>query len=193
MRIVITAVPAREPSVRYLTHHLPKATVVWEEGRGAMDTFRRAWATHGNEPRLCLQDDVILCTDFMKRAKEVISARPEAVIQFFSMRKADYEGPRWDRGSRWLMNQCYYLPEGMAKKILDFSEIWPDIDKHPTADDMVMAAYFKSERISYFNQIPNLVDHAPVQSAIDSRRSKKRQSLTFTDPELTAYPKDVYP
>lgn len=192
VKVVVTAMPARAGIVSYLQMHIPELTVVWDRGQGAMDTFKRAWATHGTEPRICLQDDVILCRGFYEKALSVIEEHPDAVIQFFSMRKHDLiQGSRWVPGGRWLMNQCHYLPKGMAPQIAAYAEDWGGYDKNPTADDMLMADLFRMAGIKYYNHVPNLVDHAPVKSEIDPRRSTKRQSKTFSDPEYAYFPEGI--
>ena len=109
-----------------------------------------------------------------------IEKRPDDVIQFFSMRKDDLTiGSRYINGGRFCMNQCFYLPAGMSRDILDYMDSWGRYAEHPTGYDILMADFFKSRKIKYWNVCPNLVDHAQGKSRIDPRRSSKRQSFTF--------------
>lgn len=189
MHIVITAVPAREPFVTYLRQHLPEAVVVWDRGQGAMETFRRAWETYPTEPQIKLQDDILLCKDFLKEALEVIITRRNFPIQFFSRRKDDEAlGSRWLPGYKWMMNQAHYLPSGMAGDIAMYAKRWDGYKDNPTADDILMADFFREKDMMYWNHCPSLVQHATVTSAINPRRSRFRDSKTFVNPELSGFP-----
>jgi len=190
MEYICTAVPERKPFVMYLEDHIPNLKVVWDRHRDPMETFMRAWGENPTAPSLRFQDDVILCEDFLNKAHAVISKNPDHVIQFFSMRKADVEtGTRWENGSNWIGNLCHYLPEGMSGKIFDYGLSWKRLNEHPTADDLLMADYFKENKIKYLLHCPNLVDHAEVYSVIDKKRSKYRKSKTFENPEFENFPR----
>lgn len=189
MIAVVTAVPARRPFVDYLAAHIPSLEIVWDRGLGAMDTFRRAWALYGDVPHLKLQDDVILCRGFIEKVEATINTYSQSPIQLFSRRKDDLSiGSRWLPGYSWMMNQAHYLPAGIGRGLADFAENWSGYIENPTADDILMADFFRHNRITYWNQCPNLVDHARVVSQINSRRSRSRTSLTFSDPELRFFP-----
>ncbi len=129
------------------------------------------------------EDDILLCDNFLNKINKAINERPNDVIQFFSMRKKDItEGSRYELGSNFLMHQCYYLPKGMSKKIYNYSFEFEDSceqDEHISPNDLVTRYYFKENKIKYWLHVPSLVDHRIAKSAIDPRRSSKRQSLTF--------------
>lgn len=159
---------------------IPELIICKDMIRNAMDTFRMSMAMVGDSACVNMEDDIVLCNDFHNRILEEIAKRPDDVIQFFSMRKDDLTvGSRYITGSKYLMNQCFYLPKGMSADILKYMDSWGRYDEHPTGCDTLMADYFKEHKIRYWNVVPNLVDHLPVKSRIDPRRSTKRQSLTF--------------
>ena len=148
----------------------------------AWNNYLRGWELAGDNPSVQFDDDIILTSNFINKLNSVIKKNPNDVIQFFSMRKDDLTiGTRYVSGSKFMMQQCYYLPKGVAKGILSLKNEWynlcKDGDKAPT--DLLMAEYFKRNKINYLNWCPNLVDHIVGKSAIDSRRSSKRQSKTF--------------
>jgi len=187
--VVCTGIKERLPIVKYLRHHIPSLNVVWDQKQDAMDTFMRAWKEYPDKPSLRLQDDIILTENFMDKVTDIIEQYPDDVLQFFSMRKADLEvGTRWENGSTWLMNQCHYLPAGMAGEIHKFGLNWAGLEDAPTADDLLMRDYFKTNKIKYQIIVPNLVDHAQVYSAINRKRSRFRNSKTFVNPNLEAFP-----
>lgn len=159
---------------------IPNLEICQDQKHDAMDTFIRSLIQAGESPCVHLEDDIVLCDDFYSKVLAEISKRPDDVIQFFSMRKDDITiGSRYIRGSAFCMNQCYYLPKGMGLDILEFSKRWGRYEEEPTAYDYLMGDYFKENKIRYWNVVPNLVDHLPVKSRINPRRSTKRQSLTF--------------
>ena len=148
----------------------------------AWNNYLRGWELAGENPTVQFDDDIILCNNFFTKLNKVINENPNDVIQFFSMRIDDTRiGTRYVPGSKFMMQQCYYLPKGIAKGILESApQYYTNCkDGHRAPTDLMMAEYFKKNKIKYLNYCPNLVDHAIMVSAIDSRRSSKRQSLTF--------------
>ena len=162
------------------TEAIPTLEIARDRKHDAMDTFKLSLEMAGDDPCVHLEDDIILCDDFVRRVEAEIAKRPNDVIQFFSMRKDDLTvGSRYIRGSLFCMNQCYYIPPGMGTKLLAYMDVWDRYDTEPNAYDYLMADFFKLHKIKYWNVCPNLVDHKVVKSRINPRRSTKRQSFTF--------------
>lgn len=159
---------------------IPRLEIARDRKRDAMDTFRLSLEMAGDSPCVHLEDDIVLCSHFTDRVEAEIAKRPNDVIQFFSMRKDDLTvGSRYINGSLFCMNQCYYIPAKMGTALLAYMDVWDRYDDEPTAYDYLMADFFKLNKIKYWNVCPNLVDHLPVKSRINPRRSTKRQSFTF--------------
>jgi len=188
MKFIVRTVEPRDISA--LVNNIPGLIVVKDQIRDAMDTFYRSLEAAGDDAAVNMEDDIILCDNFYDRIREVIAAHPDDVIQFFSMRKDDLTiGTRYIPGSQYLMNQCFYLPAGMSKDLLEWSRVARKKDGELYSQDKsvivgagcdtLMAMYFKDKKIKYLNWCPNLVDHIEGKSVIDPRRSSKRQSLTF--------------
>lgn len=177
-RIIIRAVRERQSYVDYLQENIPDAEVCWDKTRNAMDTFLSALTMSGNDPIVHMEEDAFLATDFRTRLEAEIARQPDKVIQFFSMRKGDLEvGSRWDNS--FLMGQCFYLPAGYSKLILDFYSVWEERDLHPTGLDTMVGHFLRKRKEKYWIHVPNLVDHRVGKSQIDPRRSSKRISKTF--------------
>lgn len=158
---------------------IPNLIVLVDRKHDAMQNFLNAMNLSGG-PCVHLEDDVILCYGFYDKIRKVIEEHPDDVIQFFSMRKEDLTvGTRYIPGSRFMMNQCFYLPAGLGPKIAEYWRNSPRQKEAGAPYDLLMADYFKEKKIRYLNWCPNLVDHMVCRSRIDSRRSSKRQSLTF--------------
>ena len=183
MRMIVRAMPERADFILYLREKLPQAEFCFDQKRNAMDTFVRAMEMAGNEPCLHMEEDILLTRNFVDKVSAVIKSRPHEVIQFFSMRKDDVEiGSRYD--NNFIMAQCFYLPAGYSALIADFKQYWSEFDAHPTGLDLMVNDFLRLRKEKYWIHIPNLVDHRVAKSLIDPRRSSKRQSKTFTDPQL---------
>ena len=156
----------------------------FSDGNTAMLTMQKALYFQGNNALNAVQmeDDIVLCCNFKERVLREISQRSNELIQFFSMRKDDLSvGSRYIHGYQYLMNQCFYLPLHIAKFALDcFDEFEGQrTDNRIGGTDSLIQYTLKKHKLRYWNVVPNLVDHEVGVSAIDKRRSSKRQSLTF--------------
>jgi hypothetical protein len=190
MKIIINTCAGREKFVEYLTSIIPNAIINYDdfppEAKGKMTTtawnnYCRGWKLAGNSPCLQLDDDIILCDNFIEKVEAVVDTFKNDVVQFFSMRKKDLSvGTRWEAGATFLMQQCYYLPAGMAKEIHEFSSEFYDYTQEITCPtDHVISDYLQKNKKRYLIYVPNLFNHRVAVSAIDKRRSSKRQSFTF--------------
>lgn len=188
IKFVVMNCKGREQFVPYLKERIPNLTVSFDDFKDsgkftstAFFNYQKGWEIVGNNATVQLDDDTLLCDSFYSKCLDVINERPNDVIQFFSMRKADIEiGSRYELGSKFMMQQCYYLPEGMAKEILEFSkEFYENTEDKYCPSDPCISLYLKKNKIKYWNHVPNLVDHRVGVSMISSRRSSKRQSKTF--------------
>lgn len=182
LRYIVRCHPRRREFVDYLMERLPATTLYSSDdlGRGHRPNFLNALRLAGASPALHFEDDILLAENFLDRVHVAIDERPETVIQFFSMRKADLEiGSRLEPGRTFMMTQCFYLPAGYSAALLAHYPNWKDADKHVSAVDIFTADFLKSRREKYWIQVPSLVQHRQTVSIIDKRRSQFRQSLTF--------------
>lgn len=182
VRIIIKAVPSRREFIDYLKINLPEAEFCMDQQQCAFDTFLRSLEMAGNEPCVHMEEDVIITKGFVKKIRAAINQKPFNLIQFFSMRKKDItEGSRWD--NNYLMNQCFYAPPTYSKQLRQFYDVWAPHkrEQHPNGTDQMICDFLKSKKEKYWIHCPSLVDHRIARSAIDPRRSSKRQSLTFMD------------
>lgn len=187
-RFIVQTCEGREHYAQYLKEHIPELIVNYDDFTDSGAFKSTAWQNYlrglllaGTDPTVQMDDDIILCDDFYSKINNIIDQQPNDVIQFFSMRKDDLSiGSRYIAGSRFMMNQCVYLPKNMAQSIYLHAF---EYEKNPhdffVPIDLVMADFFKKNKIRYWNVVPNLVDHRIGKSAIDARRSSRRQSLTF--------------
>lgn len=188
MRYIVTAVSERSTNVLYLQRHISNLEIVWDKHRNAMETFIRGCLITGDDGAVRLEDDICLTRDFIGQVESAIGVHPQEVIQFFSRSKFDIEiGSRWRSAHTFNMCQCVYIPRGMSRSLVEYQQSQEWVGYHRTGQDTLIAKFLQKDGRRYWNHIPSLVEHAPVISVIDSRRSKFRQSRTFSDPELDGY------
>jgi hypothetical protein len=184
-RIIIRAVRERQDYINYLKEHLPDAEWCIDHDRHPMSNFLKALRMAGDGPAIHMEEDTLLAKDFRIRAESVIRYRPFDVVQFFSMRTADRDiGSRYDGTFTGCL--CFYLPLFLSAEIVDYHynyplRLDPDGSVHRSGYDLMVRSYLRKKRRRYWIEVPNLVDHRIGKSAIDSRRSSKRLSMTFTD------------
>lgn len=134
-----------------------------------------------DKPCVHLEDDIILCDEFVEKVYDAVRQFPDHVINFFSLRSRDYieRKPFFVAGSRFMMNQCFYLPIGYGHKIADFYNEWTRKSEHPTGYDILMADFLKSRREKYVQWFPHLVNHQVGKSMINPKRSSMRIDKNF--------------
>lgn len=159
---------------------IPNLIVITDYNRDAMGNFLNAMR-YTDAPAIHLEDDIELCDDFMSKIKHAVSEYPNQIINFFSLRKKDYElqRPYEELGSKFMMNQCNYIPAGFGKQIADFYEVWERKTEHPTGYDILMADWMKSKKMKYIQWFPHLVNHLECKSLINPKRSSKRTDTNF--------------
>lgn len=178
------AVPwERQRAVRaaHLRSEAAPATVIWDRTHNPFDTWQTLLLDVGDRAAIVMEDDIVLTAGWRDKVELAIEEHRDALIQFFSLpRNADVMGSGWQPGRGYLMNQCHYLPPGMAANLLLHSSTWiqthPD---HPTAMDSCVADYLRVTGREYWLHVPSLVQHEKWTSEINHRRSSARQSRTF--------------
>ena len=178
MKAVIQHVPGkRHMTMAGLLEAFPDAQVINCDGR-PMTTFYRCLLAAGETASLMFEDDVTLCRGFKEKVSAVVEDNPGRLITFFSLRTMGVEGLTELPGSSYLMNQCYYLPPGMAAGIAEYLKTWPRIKEHPTGFDLVIRDYLVHTKTKYLLHEPSLVQHDMVRSEL-GKRATRRQSPTF--------------
>lgn len=147
----------------------------------AMETFLESVKMSQDDDCLNLEDDIILCNDFLKRVKAVIDRHPDKVITFFTLKDRPM-GENIESGRTFCMNQCVYMPKWFNQTLLRYSDTWLASErgkKNPTAYDYMMGDMLNKIGQTYILYQPSLVQHMEMKSRIAPRRSTKRQSKTF--------------
>lgn len=178
--IIVRTCPGREEYARYVTTLLPDALVSMDRAKNAMSNFIQSLKMAGEGAALQLEDDLELTTGFRAKVNSAINCNPGSVIQFFSRKKDDLTvGTRWLTGATFMGALCFYLPPGYSSALVAYYPTWRRRVEHPSGTDLMVADFLKDRKERYLTIVPNLVEHLVGVSSIDSRRSSKRQSLTY--------------
>lgn len=179
-RTLIMAIPWDQQRLKRAVQ-LSKQTegeIVWDKTHNAFDTFRLVLEAAGNDAVIILEDDVALAPNWREKIERGLEGHRHQVVQFFSLR-GETES-HLEPGRTFLMNQCYYLPEGYAAELLEFTADWVEKNpKYKTGYDIAMGAWLKSRREGYWMHVPSLVQHEKWVSEINSKRPRNRQSKVF--------------
>lgn len=172
----MTAVPERETSVRRIQMQFVSTPVVaWEQGvdRRGHDRLRNnvaAWtfALHFSDPDgwcVVLQDDLILCDDFERKAGDRFIEAEELgyeVVSFHSWLKAIPDGyatgERWHRQApkQFRNQQALAMRASLVPRFLtEAKEMLPDYRYF----DVLIADVFSLLKVPVHHTIPSLVDH----------------------------------
>lgn len=182
MRYIIRGMSKRRAELNYLKQHLPHAEYLIDIPGNAMNGFLEAMWSAGKDASVHMEEDIYLTENFQEKAENVIEDHSDEVIQFFSMRQADIDrGSRYEPGRTFMMNQCFYLPAGYSKAILEYYPEWHQKEIHPTGYDILIADFLKERKEKYFLSVPSLVDHRRGKSLINPKRSNARQAKVFQD------------
>ena len=190
MRVIVRTCAGREDYLKYVLSILPHAEVCFDDVGGASANYIKSLEMAGDSAVLNIEDDILFCDDFIAKAARVIQPRQNAVIQFFTMRKACKEiGSRWEAGSGFMSCLCNYYPPKVSKGLLAFATKWQgcksngkhiDLNSSCQPLDVCVAKYLQATKQRYWIECPHLVNHRVGRSAIDPKRgSTNRVSTNF--------------
>jgi len=184
--------PKRSRYVPDLERQLPGATVVWDKINNRWDTGRRSMAAYDPEAdwHLVVQDDAILCDDFLAGAQAALGHAPEVPVSFYTGKTRPYavevlravqqvqrQRASWlaMRGPLW--GVAVAMPVALIPGMLDACE---DLDV-PNYD-MRMSEHFDRIGLECWYTIPSLADHRTGPdnpSLVQDRGSSPKRSAHF--------------
>lgn len=146
---------------------------------GVWRCAKAAWRSYIGKPvtHVCvIQDDVILCDDFVRLAEERIAEMPNDALTFFSrrtaVRVAANHGERWVEfpGRDFLMAQAVVMPVTYVEPFIT----WADRFVAETeGDDVRLSAWLQNCGAKIYASAPSLVDHRQVPSLMKGRSTKR--------------------
>lgn len=178
MKWIVQKIPSRD--VSNIVREIPELIIVEDQKREPMKTFIRSMEAAGLSPHVHFEDDIDLTKGFRQKILIAINQYPDKMISFFTLKKRN--SISIEPGRNFCMLQCVYFPSGMANDIVNFHKIgWKREQEHPDAFDYMVADYLDESKQTYVLWNPSLVQHKVIESSLDKRRSKYRQSKSYVE------------
>ncbi len=112
----------------------------------------------------CLNDDVIICPDFIPTLERVIAAQPDSIIDLRQShelaKEADKRGLRWITTNEGMLGQAYVLPSRVLRDFLDWREnalVPGALDA--LSEDRLINLYAMQHEGLIWHCVPALIDH----------------------------------
>lgn len=180
------AVRERAENVRRTLKSLGVAVpVLYDDDRiGCWNNAVRAWKAvkSGASHHLVLQDDIVLCRNFLSTVERLCELRPSHPLTLFTMRKGTREAvekdSHWVRVEYGVWGQATLLPTFMIPQMLRWNDkhIRPDFG---LPDDARISLWMEHHRIPAFAPAPNIVEHLDDSSTLGHRTPLPRKSRLF--------------
>lgn len=158
-------------------------------GGSAWYNAKRIWSldTNGFSHRLVLQDDILLCNDFLNYVEKCVEKYPDVIWTFYNGVWIKPEFKRKDtpytivKGGA-LSGQAVCIPIQYIQNMIEWTDEILGYDfKH---DDGRIGFYSLCNDIPVMCTIPSLVNHDnDVKSCIPNHNNRNRRSSTFYDPK----------
>ena len=176
LALVVQHDPRRADLLPRLLPDLPGAQVVYDpEPDGKRNPWRtylaclQAAADSDAGWSLLIQDDAIVCLDFLATVEKVIAARPDSPICLFipgvgllrqAMLDACYRGKQWAEIPRpaFVPVVAVVWPRADVEALLAYVEAKP-FARGRTSDDANVAEWMRVTRRTFWMTVPSLVDH----------------------------------
>jgi hypothetical protein len=182
MKYIIQNVPERDISI--LLDQLNNVSVYVDTNKKPLESFIRTLRLAGDDNALYMEDDIILSKDFINDTNNFISLNSDNVINFWTLKKSIKKTTLMPPSS-FMSNLCVYFPNNHIIGLINFyNKGWNRIEEHPTGMDLLVRDYLISTKTKYWLYQPSLVQHKKLVSAINPKRSKYRQSITFKDENI---------
>ena len=194
--IRIMGVKSRLPYIQRLAKHLNLApeNIVLDDrgpdgGGSAWYNAKRAWSmpTGDSTHRMVIQDDVIVCNDFLNICNQIIEQFPDAVFAFSGgawikpeLRKTDSPYVRL-KGS-CISAQAIIMPVNLIHDMIVWSDdIFGEEYKH---DDGRIGWYCAYHDVPTYTVIPSLVEHLQIDSVLPHHNRKDRNCRTWIGTDI---------
>lgn len=148
--------------------------------QGVWFNAKRCWKLAGEATHhLVLQDDIVICNNFVNGVVKVIEAFPDDLISLFHGPRKKFDGScRWGK-SEGVWGQAVVMPTGMVQEFLD----WEKKNIHPSFkhDDSRISLFAIKTKRRVKVPFPNLINHrdTELKSVLGNKWYKPRVSTDF--------------
>lgn len=195
LSIAIMACPKRHDMVTanllpYLKHPDVEVTTSWDVHRnGLWWNAKRCWSRAGSaQHHMVIQDDAILCKNFLPAVLMALEANPDVPIGWYgkssAVERVVKSGYHWFICKNGLWGTCVSLPAAMAYDFIVWSE--KHIDHNHRAydsDDGKMNLYLSLNKITTWMVVPTLIQHGGTMKSLIGHQFKGTQTQFFAGDE----------
>ena len=144
-----------------------------------IDSFVKALYEINDSDAVLLEDDLILCKDFVKKIEGVISQYPDRIINFF-WHPEFYT--KIVECSAIVYNQCTYYPKGIAKQLADIMLTVPRNEGYrANMYSLIENVALKELGIKVVQYRPCLVQHLDTNTLLFEKTFGRRRTPYFID------------
>ncbi len=193
LSISVMAHPKRKEFFNYLKRHLSSPPFSIDEGKGLIWNCRNAWSMYDPKAdyHVVIQDDAIICRNFLKKAPEVLKKANGLPVSFFHVSPLSYAKHRHQRIAEGCIIQ-HGLSGGVAlclpTKLIPAMLAFFDASKLP-CDDHRIGTFLSTRKIPLYFPIPSLVDHRVGNPSLCWKKPSQHMANEFVDKRLES-PKD---
>jgi hypothetical protein len=155
-------------------------------------TARVGWslglATEGGTHHVLIQDDALVCADFLAGLEQALAFVPENAIVSPYLGKAINVPTRWETvanrataaGARWIRSDtvmwgvCLVMPTALIPEMV----AWAD-KRSGRPDDMRVGGFAKANGLEVWYPWPSLVDHRADMASLTKHRARDRVARRF--------------
>jgi hypothetical protein len=185
LSVAIMAVPSRSENVNKIIRKLGVRVPVFydTERRGPWFNARRAWGSvkSGATHHLVLQDDVLLCGNFIKTVEHLCSLRPDQILNLFSLRKIVAEAKdaetSWVKATNLILAPAIVMPTPFIPRMLRWQD--QNLSSDYLHDDGRIQMWMEYEKRPAYIPAPNIVEHIDGKSEMGHHTPLPRKSRWF--------------
>ena len=176
--------PKRIGNLEYLKERLGDVPVSMDTDENIWHTCRAAWEMHdpNAEFHLVVQDDAIICDDFLNRAESVLTEGAHSFYFGYRKNYVEQVAAALPTGEivlpylHWGLAVC--LPTAHIRPIIRWGN---GCDLPPHHDDTRIKTYLRSRGMTIRYPLPSLIDHKADVSLVTGEVNPKRCAIYYID------------
>ena len=153
------------------------------QGGGPLYTCRKCWEApvpEGVTHRVVLQDDLILCDDFIGVMNQIVNTHPEFIFSLYCSRMrfsfASEGSPYVIIKGRNAWGQGMLMPVSYVKPLFEFVD--EELGKDFPYDDGIYAWWAEKEKMEILTTIPSTIQHlCPTDSTLGYNNKNKTSKV----------------
>lgn len=185
--------PKRKEWAEELSKQLLDAPIIYDEKQNIWDTCRRSWLLYDRdaEYHLVIQDDAILCYNFIEKAKQVLRTgkifNEDYIYSFYAGEMMKNHIIKAEKKRRnYVISGMIFNEVALCMKTEHIKGMVKFCDDREVDTDQEVARWARIKLLKVFYTIPSLVDHREGESLYrvnynKPNPDKQRKAFRFID------------